>query len=259
MTLARTSAVLMHAARMKAPRDGIAPYSGLAYDMRHMKPTARLIQMITLGGQVGLFRLGYGMCNYRSQSRRAILREIVCLQKERRFPLTPLEAHQLWCAAASTAKVPGAIAEVGVFQGGSAKLLSLALPGKPLHLFDTFQGLPDACPELEKGDYFGSYDRVKAYLPNALLHRGLFPRDTGATVAAERFCFVHLDMDLYEGTRDALAFFYDRLAPGGIILTHDYIQLPGPTKAFEEFFASRREPLIALSGFQCMAVKVSAP
>lgn len=51
----------MHAARMKAPRDGIAPYSGFAYDMRHMKPAARLIQMITLGGQVGLFRLGYGM------------------------------------------------------------------------------------------------------------------------------------------------------------------------------------------------------
>jgi hypothetical protein len=43
---------------------------------------------------------------------------------------------------------------------------------------------------------------------------------------------------------------------GGIVLTHDYSSYPGPTKAFREFFAGRRDPMIELSGIQAMAVKI---
>ena len=38
----------------------------------------------------------------------------------------------------------GSMAELGVYQGGTAKLIAKASPAKTLHLFDTFSGLPDA-------------------------------------------------------------------------------------------------------------------
>src|SRR5258708_2525201 len=45
------------------------------------------------------------------------------------------EAYQLYSCARNTTKVPGDIAEVGVYRGGSAKLISEVKGGKPLHLF----------------------------------------------------------------------------------------------------------------------------
>src|SRR5262249_15543674 len=46
-----------------------------------------------------------------------------------------------------TASLPGAMAELGVSRGGSAMLMIAAAPGKTLHLFDTFKGLPADCLE----------------------------------------------------------------------------------------------------------------
>ena len=99
---------------------------------------------------------------------------------------------------------------------------------------------------------------MKGYLgsePDTHFHVGIFP-ESGGLVQECRFAFVHLDMDLYRGTLEALNWFYSRMSSGGIILTHDYVVLPGPTKAFEEFFEEKPEPIIELSGYQCMAVKL---
>src|SRR5258708_7091280 len=53
----------------------------------------------------------------------------------------PLEDFfNLYQLALNTAKLPGDIAEVGVFQGGSAKLIASLKGTKGLHLFDTFEG-----------------------------------------------------------------------------------------------------------------------
>lgn len=38
----------------------------------------------------------------------------------------------------------------------------------------------------------------------------------------EKFIFVNLDFDLYLPILAGLQFFYPRLAPGGVILVHDY-------------------------------------
>ena len=37
----------------------------------------------------------------------------------------------------------GAMAEVGVYKGGTAKVIATAAPGKKFYLFDTFNGMPD--------------------------------------------------------------------------------------------------------------------
>src|SRR5437763_318304 len=55
-----------------------------------------------------------------------------------------------------TQKVSGALAEVGVYRGGSAKLIATLKGEKALHLFDTFEGMPTVNPDLDRhktGDF----------------------------------------------------------------------------------------------------------
>src|SRR4051794_15354645 len=50
----------------------------------------------------------------------------------------------LYQLAQQAAHLPGGVAEIGVYRGGTARLLSktLAAGQKPIHLFDTFSGMP---------------------------------------------------------------------------------------------------------------------
>ncbi len=57
------------------------------------------------------------------------------------------EAYLLYYHALQMRNKPGEVAEVGVYQGGSAKLLAKILPNKEIHLFDTFTGMPPTDPE----------------------------------------------------------------------------------------------------------------
>jgi O-methyltransferase len=101
--------------------------------------------------------------------------------------------------------------------------------------------------------------QVRAYLtnyPNVTLHKGLFPAETGSRVANLRFSFVNLDVDIYESTRDSLEFFYPRMLPGGILVSHDYAQAEGVRKAFEEVIGPEPESLIELPESQCMFMKL---
>src|SRR5437879_1566462 len=94
--------------------------------------------------------LHHGLANYRYPNRTEVMRQIRQIKRERKMLLPPVEAYQLFAAAAAARKIPGDAAEVGVFRGASARLIRLALPGKPLHLFDTFEGLPQ--PEAVDGN-----------------------------------------------------------------------------------------------------------
>jgi O-methyltransferase len=203
--------------------------------------------------------LHYGLANYGLPARKPVLDAILAVKRERKLEATLVDAYQLVAAAKSTAKLSGSVAEVGVYKGASAKLIMEAIPNKPIHLCDTFEGLPEAQDGFDKGQYCGTLEEVKQYLdePRVHYHRGYFPRDTGHEIANERFCFVHLDVDYYDGTYAALEFFWPRMVTGGIVLTHDYIWLPGPTKAFDDFFRDRIEPVVEVAGIQAMVVKAS--
>src|SRR5947209_3289736 len=76
--------------------------------------------------------------------------------------------------------LPGEVAEVGVYKGGSARMLAYLLARKPVHLFDTFAGMPPTNPEQDhhvQGDFNDtSLEAVRAYLadrPNVVLHPGI--------------------------------------------------------------------------------------
>jgi hypothetical protein len=59
---------------------------------------------------------------------------------------------------------------------------------------------------------------------------------------------------LYESTRAALEFFYPRMSPGAMIVSHDYVIADGVRKAFDEFFERRAERVLELTGNQCLVV-----
>lgn len=171
------------------------------------------------------------------------------------------EAYQVLSCARATAKIPGEIAEVGVYRGGSARLMCEALADRQLFLFDTFEGLPttgEIDSRFSAGQYAASVETVQSYLnkfSNVHIYKGLFPATSGP-IADKRFSFVHLDMDLYQPTRDALEFFYPRVNPGGMFLIHDYLWAEGVRRAVEEFFATRKETILELAGAYCGIVKL---
>jgi hypothetical protein len=172
------------------------------------------------------------------------------------------EAYLIHSAVLGTAKIPGDIAEVGVFRGGTARVICEAKGDRALHLFDTFEGLPEP-GEIDsvfrKGEYACSLESVRSYLeglPRVQFYKGYFPA-TGEPVKDRLFSFVHLDVDLYESSAQALAFFYPRMSPGAVIISHDYVEFPGVRNAFDEFFADKPEPVVEMSGNQCLVVKVA--
>ena len=69
-----------------------------------------------------------------------------------------------------------------------------------------------------------------------------------------RFSLVHLDADLYASTLADLEFFYPRMIPGGIIITHDFSTLPGVARAFSEFSHKNGRAIIELPTTQAMVV-----
>ncbi len=171
------------------------------------------------------------------------------------------EAFTVYSLARSQSALAGEMAEVGVYQGCSAKIISVASGAKTLHLFDTFAGLPsphaDEQDRMRTGHYAASLPSVRAFLAdesNVRFYPGLFPQ-TAAPVRDVRFSFVHLDVDLKSSTMGCLEFFYPRMVPGGVILTHDYSYLDGVREAFEEFLADKPEFTIELATSQAMLVK----
>jgi O-methyltransferase len=184
------------------------------------------------------------------------------IKAETQMLLSELEAFQIYSAVTKTAKLDGDIAEVGVYKGGSAKLISETTT-KPVHLFDTFEGLPDVSQndnpeEFRKGDYSASLESVKSYLrkyPNVHFYVGFFP-STAGPVENKKFSFIHLDVDIYESTLSCLKFFYPRMASGGVIISHDYPKSKGVQRAVDGFFEDKPEIVIELPACgQCLIVK----
>lgn len=172
------------------------------------------------------------------------------------------ESRNLYRIAARTSRLPGDAAEVGVFRGGSARLIVAALPQRRLHLFDTFRGLPqsDAAADgvLERGRFASSRISVVEFLAgmNIEIHAGMFSQ-TKRDVSVCQFNFVHLDADLHATTAEAVAFFYPRMVPGGLILVHDYgsKRWPGVQTAVDQYLRAKLHRVIPVGSNQCVIVK----
>ena len=138
----------------------------------------------------------------------------------------------------------GSVAEIGVYKGGTAQILADHLPTKRIHLFDTFEGMPETNPKYdihEPGDFSDtSLEAVQALLKdreNVEFWPGRFP-ESATGLLDLRFCLVHVDVDIYESTKAAIEFFWPRLVEGGIMVFDDYNapRCPGTNKAVDEYF-----------------------
>ncbi len=186
------------------------------------------------------------------------------IRRERKCLLTGFEQFQLYSLVRAQCRLPGDLAEVGVYAGASAKLICAARTTKRLHLFDTFAGLPGSSAKdrnvynnKSKPQYACSLESVQEYLrdcPDVCFYKGLFP-STADPVRDYTFCFVHIDVDLYESTLACLQFFYPRLIAGGILLSHDYSILAGVKAAFTEFLADKPEAVVELPTTQALIIK----
>jgi len=181
-----------------------------------------------------------------------------------------IRCFMLYQLAIQAAPISGNVAEVGVWKGGTAKLLEIAFESrgckKNIHLFDTFSGLPEISADQDrhfhkKGDFNdASLDYVRTLFQNSHnihIYPGIFPESAKALRSAG-FCFVHIDVDLYKSALDACSFFYEKLAPGGIMAFDDYgfPTCPGVKTAVDEFFSrDHRERPIYLPTGQCIILK----
>jgi O-methyltransferase len=174
--------------------------------------------------------------------------------------------YMLFQFAKQCSKLQGDVAEVGVYKGGTARLMALTLASrarKVLHLFDTSEGMPltdSTVDHHRKGDFADtSLDSVQRQLKgcgDVRFYKGFFP-DTAGPIENSRFCLVHVDADIYQSVKDSCAFFYPRLDSGGIMVFDDYgfPSCPGARKAVDEFFADKAESPVYLPSGQCVVVR----
>ena len=153
--------------------------------------------------------------------------------------------------------VPGAIAELGVHRGASARILHHYCPERRLYLFDTFSGFHDR--DMARESMRVGYNQAQQFLdtdvaavmrtiepqsPNVVLVPGWFPASLTPQVQQESFALVHLDADLEEPTRAGLDFFWPRMSRGGFLVVHDYNAWPGARIAVDDF--RQKHPVAAI-------------
>ncbi|MBX7546369.1 TylF/MycF family methyltransferase [Helicobacter turcicus] len=140
----------------------------------------------------------------------------------------------------------GAVAELGVYQGDSAKWINYYFKERKIYLFDTFEGYALGDINADKDDEareFGEghlcdtsikmvMDKM-TYPQNCVIKKGVFPQS--AKGVEDDFVFVNLDPDLYKVVLAGLEFFYPRLVKGGAIIVSYFSPHNGPKRALDAF------------------------
>jgi len=171
--------------------------------------------------------------------------------------------HYHWANQVIDRKVEGDFVELGVYLGGTAKLLALVMnwkkSNKTLHLYDSFEGLPELTDEDEPSDEIKSrmetlfkkglfevsqqrLSQTMRRLHNYIVYPGWFS-ETIPNKLPDKICYAHLDGDLYSSMLESLEGVYPRLSPGAICVIDDYDNegLPGVNQAVSEFMVDKPE------------------
>ena len=173
-----------------------------------------------------------------------------------------------------TLGLPGEVIELGTYRGLTAILLQKTLKqagsSKKLHLYDSFEGLPEKQIEdfvlseermrrvdfldnrrVNKGWFSSPLEVLKAQFldfnePLPEIHPGFFEKTLPGELP-EKIAFAHLDADFYSSTKIALEAILPRMVKGSILVVDDYCDLavhprqntfPGVKQACDEIFGS---------------------
>ena len=137
--------------------------------------------------------------------------------------------------------------QFGVFKGHTARILeSYILPNRKLHLFDSFEGLPEAWSntDYEKGHFSVTDSEIHSFdHTRTIVHKGWFSDTLGPYKEKykEPVALIHLDADLYSSTITVLEELNDVIIPGTVLLFDEFF-LPNAkgvsddeARAFEEW------------------------
>lgn len=166
------------------------------------------------------------------------------------FTLVDLyKCYELWQLVPAAARLGGSMIEVGAWRGGSAALIAARAKScgstARIYVCDTFRGVVKAGSndDVYVGGEHADTSRAEVEelfqnigLENTQILQGIFPDDTGQDVINERFSLCHIDVDVYESARDAVAWLDERMIPGGMFIYDDYgfINTSGVCRFVEE-------------------------
>jgi O-methyltransferase len=167
-------------------------------------------------------------------------------------------------------KVPGAVVECGVLDGGTAALMAFgtAKSGREVHLFDSWEGLPEASEKdgnakMWAGDVVGSQRRVISICQTlninpsrVTFHKGYFDK-TFAKAKIDQIALLHIDADFYNSVRLALETWEPHVSPGGYIQIDDYSAFIGCKRAVDEYLATHSN--LRLETFEKFAFYIQKP
>jgi hypothetical protein len=145
-------------------------------------------------------------------------------------------------------------AEIGVFRGETSALLLSALPSLHLYMVDPWRQVApgseyaltgDECAALSQADFDDAMNRAAAATRFAADRRTMVACDQSRAAAfvPDGLDFIFIDGDHgYRGTRSAIAKWWPKLAPGGLLAGHDYDhpRFPGVTRAVQDFARRNR-------------------
>jgi O-methyltransferase len=145
---------------------------------------------------------------------------------------------------------PGIFLEVGTYKGGTALHICNAIEnrGVDFYCFDPFEkgGFEKICDQdkcFSPSDFTDTrYEDVVKLLScksNIKVIQGFFP-SAAENINLHNIAFCHLDVDVYEATKNSLEYLAPRLAPHGLIVLDDMglCETPGVKKAVAEFLAA---------------------
>ena len=140
-------------------------------------------------------------------------------------PLPPVTGsiQDTFRLAVKAANIEGMVLEFGVRHGNSIRQLA-TLTKQDVHGFDSFEGLPEAWHDEDRGSYStkGVIPQVPA---NVSLHQGWFDQTLPEFLKAHdgKARLINVDCDIYSSTKTVLDLLAPRIVPGSVIIFDEYI------------------------------------
>lgn len=153
------------------------------------------------------------------------------------------------------ADVEGCIVECGVWRGGMvAAMADMLGPERHYHLFDSFEGLPEAkgidgqrAIDWQESDDVENCRTEEHYADEVMkrsaaehykLHKGWFSETLPDFDPGQKIAILRLDGDWYSSTAESLNYLYPMVAEGGVIVIDDYFAWTGCARAVHDYLSA---------------------
>lgn len=152
---------------------------------------------------------------------------------------------------------PGDVVECGVWRGGmTAGITAIGGKNRHYHLFDSFEGLPQAKAidglsalawqkDVDSPNYYDNCSAEIGYAEEVMkmtrapytLHKGWFNNTLTDFTPENPVALLRLDADWYDSTIDCLTQLYPKVCKNGLIILDDYYTWDGCSRAVHDYLA----------------------